>query len=162
MTLDCQSQSNPLNWIAIWIEQSINPIQQYPDCSTPLKLLMGNVLNVFLHSCLSTICLLSSQKCIYYLFKKRAGIQNKTAGGDFLSFLSMLLEWWVNYSTLFTLLVGWHTSAVSFPPGDIILAQLACPLNDIIFVYIGNYLTYLSTNFVFCKIFFSIWRKTLK
>ncbi len=31
LTLDCQSQSNPLNWIAIRIEQSNNPIQQYPD-----------------------------------------------------------------------------------------------------------------------------------
>ncbi len=30
LTLDCQSQSNPLNWIAIRIEQSSNPIQQYP------------------------------------------------------------------------------------------------------------------------------------
>ncbi len=30
LNLDCQSQSNPLNWIAIRIEQSINPIQQYP------------------------------------------------------------------------------------------------------------------------------------
>jgi len=28
--LDCQSQSNPPNWIAIQIEQSSNPIQQYP------------------------------------------------------------------------------------------------------------------------------------
>jgi hypothetical protein len=27
---DCQSQSNPPNWIAIRIEQSSNPIQQYP------------------------------------------------------------------------------------------------------------------------------------
>jgi hypothetical protein len=30
-TLDCQSQSNSLNRIAIRIEQSSNPIQQYPD-----------------------------------------------------------------------------------------------------------------------------------
>ncbi len=30
LTLDCQSQSNPLNWIAIRVEQSSNPIQQYP------------------------------------------------------------------------------------------------------------------------------------
>jgi hypothetical protein len=34
--------------------------------------------------------------------------------------------------------VGWHTSGVSLSPGDVILAQLACPLNDIILVYIGN------------------------
>jgi hypothetical protein len=31
--LDCQSQSNPLNRIAIRIEQSSNPIQQYPAYS---------------------------------------------------------------------------------------------------------------------------------
>jgi hypothetical protein len=31
-------------------------------------------------------------------------------------------------------LVGWHAGAVSLSPGDIILAHLACPMNDIIFV----------------------------
>jgi len=30
MYMDCQSQSNPPNWIAIRIEQSSNLIQQYP------------------------------------------------------------------------------------------------------------------------------------
>jgi len=30
-------------------------------------------------------------------------------------------------------LVRWHASAVSLPPGDIILAQLAWPLNAVIF-----------------------------
>jgi hypothetical protein len=30
-------------------------------------------------------------------------------------------------------LVRWHVSAVSLPKGDIILAQPACHLNDIIF-----------------------------
>jgi hypothetical protein len=30
-------------------------------------------------------------------------------------------------------LVGWHVSAVSLPPGDVTFAELACPLNDIIF-----------------------------
>jgi len=29
LNVDCQSQSNPLNWIAIQIEQASNPIQQY-------------------------------------------------------------------------------------------------------------------------------------
>ncbi len=43
-------------------------------------------------------------------------------------------------------LVGWHPSAVSLPPGDIILAQLACPLNDIIFCLHWDEVTYLSTN----------------
>jgi hypothetical protein len=37
------------------------------------------------------------------------------------------------YSALFTNLVGWHAGAVSFPLSDIILAQLACPLSDIMF-----------------------------
>ncbi len=30
-------------------------------------------------------------------------------------------------------LVGWHAGAVSLPPSDVILAQLACPLSDIMF-----------------------------
>jgi hypothetical protein len=30
-------------------------------------------------------------------------------------------------------LVGWHASAISFPLSDIILAQLACLLNDVMF-----------------------------
>jgi hypothetical protein len=34
---------------------------------------------------------------------------------------------------LFTNLVGWHVGAVSFPLSDVILAQLACPLSDIMF-----------------------------
>jgi hypothetical protein len=34
---------------------------------------------------------------------------------------------------MFTYLVGWHASAVSLPPADVIFAQLNCPLNDIIF-----------------------------
>jgi hypothetical protein len=41
----------------------------------------------------------------------------------------------VSSSALFTLLVRWHASAVSLPPGDVILAQLACPLNDVIFLF---------------------------
>ncbi len=39
---------------------------------------------------------------------------------------------------LLVTLVGWHASDVSLPPGDDILAQLACPLNDVIFVYNWN------------------------
>ncbi len=39
----------------------------------------------------------------------------------------------VCYSALFTNLVGWHAGAVSFPLSDIILAQLACRLSDIMF-----------------------------
>ena len=30
LNMDCQSQSNPPNWFAFRIEQSSNPIQQYP------------------------------------------------------------------------------------------------------------------------------------
>jgi hypothetical protein len=30
-------------------------------------------------------------------------------------------------------LVGWYANIVSLPPGDVILAQLACPKKDIIF-----------------------------
>ncbi len=41
----------------------------------------------------------------------------------------------VRYSALFINLVGWHNGAVSFPPSDIILAQLAFPLSDIMFCF---------------------------
>jgi hypothetical protein len=47
----------------------------------------------------------------------------------------MFIERWVSYSALFTFLVGWHASAVTLPQGDIILAQLACPLNNVIFLF---------------------------
>jgi len=43
----------------------------------------------------------------------------------------MVVERKVHYSALFTYLVGWHTGAASFPLSDVILAQLACPLSDI-------------------------------
>jgi hypothetical protein len=33
-------------------------------------------------------------------------------------------------------LLGWHASAVILPPGDAILAQPACPLKDVMFIYI--------------------------
>jgi hypothetical protein len=49
----------------------------------------------------------------------------------------------VHYSALLTNLVGWHTSAVSFPLSDVILAQLACPLSDIMFC-LHSGITYLS------------------
>ncbi len=45
----------------------------------------------------------------------------------------MFVERWLRYSDLFTNLVGWHAIAVSFPLSDIILAQLACPLSDVMF-----------------------------
>jgi hypothetical protein len=43
----------------------------------------------------------------------------------------MFVERWASSSALYTLLVGWHVSVVSLPPGDVILAQLACPLNGV-------------------------------
>jgi hypothetical protein len=45
----------------------------------------------------------------------------------------MFVERKVQYSALFTNLVRQHAGAVSFPPSDIILAQLACPLSDVMF-----------------------------
>jgi hypothetical protein len=47
----------------------------------------------------------------------------------------MFVERKVHYSALFINLVSWHAGAVSFPPSDVILAQLAPPpLNYIVFV----------------------------
>ncbi len=45
----------------------------------------------------------------------------------------MFVERKVRYSALFTNLVGWYASAVSFYRSDIILAQLASPLSDVMF-----------------------------
>ncbi len=39
----------------------------------------------------------------------------------------------IRYSALFTNLVGWYAGSVSFPLSDVILAQLACPLSDVMF-----------------------------
>jgi hypothetical protein len=50
-----------------------------------------------------------------------------------ITFSTMFVERKVCYSALFTNLVGWHAGAVSFPLRDVILAQLACPLSDIMF-----------------------------
>jgi hypothetical protein len=46
---------------------------------------------------------------------------------------SMFVERKVRYSALFTDLVRWHASVVSFPLSDVILAQLACRLSDVMF-----------------------------
>jgi len=49
----------------------------------------------------------------------------------------MFVERKVHYSAVFTNLVGWHAGAVSFSLSDVILAQLACPLSNVMFfVYI--------------------------
>jgi hypothetical protein len=44
----------------------------------------------------------------------------------------MFVERKVHYSAFLTNLVRWHTGAVSFPLSDVILAQLACPLSDVL------------------------------
>jgi hypothetical protein len=48
---------------------------------------------------------------------------------------------------LYIFLVGRYTNAVSLPPVDVILANLACPINDIISVEIRTVmgLRYMST-----------------
>ncbi len=59
----------------------------------------------------------------------------------------MFVERKVRHSALFTNLVGWHAGTVSFPLSDVILAQLACSLSDVMFCFaIWNKPTYLSTN----------------
>jgi hypothetical protein len=45
----------------------------------------------------------------------------------------LFVESKVCYSALFTNLVRWHAGTVSFPLSDIIMAQLACPLSDVMF-----------------------------
>ncbi len=45
----------------------------------------------------------------------------------------MFVESKVCYSALFTNLVGWHASTVSFPLSDIILASQPAPLSDVMF-----------------------------
>ncbi len=45
----------------------------------------------------------------------------------------MFVEKKVRYSVLFTNLVGWHVGTFSSPLSDVIFAQLACPLSDVMF-----------------------------
>jgi hypothetical protein len=45
----------------------------------------------------------------------------------------MFVERNVRFSVLFTNLVGRHDGAVSFQLSDIVLAQLVCPLSDVMF-----------------------------
>ncbi len=47
--------------------------------------------------------------------------------------VTMIVERKIRYSALLTNLVGWHTGAVSLPLSNVILAQLACPPNDVMF-----------------------------
>jgi len=55
----------------------------------------------------------------------------------------MFVERKVHYSALFTNLVRWHAIVVSFPLSDVILAQIACPLSDVMF-YLHSGITNLS------------------
>jgi hypothetical protein len=45
----------------------------------------------------------------------------------------MFVDKRVCYTALFTNLVRWHTFAVSLTSIDVILAQLACPLSDVMY-----------------------------
>ncbi len=59
---------------------------------------------------------------------------------------SMFVDRKVSYSTLFTYLVGWHAGAIRLLLADVIFAQLACPLNDVIFCLHQEKPTFLSTS----------------
>ncbi len=59
----------------------------------------------------------------------------------------MFAERQVCYSALFTYLVWCHTGTISFPPSDIILAQIACPLSDVMFSLHSG-----ITNLSLCKL----------
>ncbi len=49
-------------------------------------------------------------------------------------FIKVIIVWAKDhYSAMFSYIVGWHASAVSLPPSDVILAQLACLLSDVMF-----------------------------
>ncbi len=53
----------------------------------------------------------------------------------FLKFLAcpLLKEGLITFSAVLKFLVGWYACAVTFTLGGTIFAQLACPLNDVIF-----------------------------
>jgi hypothetical protein len=72
-------------------------------------------------------------RVVNLIYKKLKTIQNIYIGQK-----QSVVEGYVSYSGLFTFLVGWYTSAVSLPPGDVILVKLAWPLNDVIFEDIRN------------------------
>jgi hypothetical protein len=62
----------------------------------------------------------------------------------------MFVERKVCYSTLFTNLVEWHAGTVSFPLSDVILAQVACPMSDVVICLHSGITSYstLFTNLV--------------
>ncbi len=63
--------------------------------------------------------------------------------GTQVGLVAMFVDRKVGYSALFTTLVRWHAGAVSFPLSDVILAQLAFSLSDIMF-YLHSGITNLS------------------
>jgi len=73
---------------------------------------------------------LSSMLCVLLADKARS-LPKRGAG--VIEHNALFVERWAYFSALFTFLVGWHVDSVSLPPGDVFLAQLACPQNDIIF-----------------------------
>ncbi len=89
------------------------------------------------------------QKSIYFM----STIEMKQPS-NFYSFANLRLQWCCQKQAMFLdrlvsysgFLVGWHPSAVSLPPVGVLFAQLACPLNDIIILFIPGIVTYLSTD----------------
>jgi hypothetical protein len=72
------------------------------------------------------------------------------------NYLPMFVENRLVRLVRFTFLVGWHASAVSLHPVDAVLAQLACPLNDVNFCLRLELLTYLFTNTDHCDMLLKI------
>jgi hypothetical protein len=72
-------------------------------------------------------------------YRERERESKHTLPGHFMHYIvlhgfnTMFVERRVCYSALFTNLVGWYTGTVSFPISDVILAQLACPLSEVMF-----------------------------
>jgi hypothetical protein len=78
------------------------------------------------------------------LIALRPNLELKTRPKQLLG--SLPLDIVLLYSALFTFLSGGTLVLLAYPPGDIILAQLASPLNDVIFCLHQDQETYLSTN----------------
>jgi hypothetical protein len=82
------------------------------------------------HRLLLTTKLLTGQKSLILCKSRRSQLFKCST---LVSFWPMFVERKICSSALFTNLVRWHTGAVSFPLSDVILAQPACPLSDIMF-----------------------------
>ncbi len=73
------------------------------------------------------------KSCLGRVFNYKLGCFNDVHVFIYVFVCPMFVERKVLYSALFTNLVGWHADTVSFPLSDVILAQLACPLRDVMF-----------------------------